>query len=387
MTIKEEIKGVGYEKLPAVGLLAPKMMDFILSMKELGFSINAIRIVLILSANMKEKQMLFRGKNKDIQLELFDNEWMDVDNDKAYSVQLNFKFKDFLPKGSKNYSLVRKGLDELQEKNFLLEFPKKEENGRIRKIQLKSAFISSYIMEEGNGFKMIINNFWYKALIDVSNSFNTYMKPIIFNLSYNSVLFYMYLKTLPFIKGKEYEELRTELGNALTPAKGTRIKKENFVKMFGADYIYNSDIKRKLIEPMISELNQVADLSSGYRIDDDIITLVTYDMTSNAVENNLINVEEAKIKSALNYKLKNSGLDKNQAMYLLEIYLKYTYKVVFKATERKSILRGLKGQTYCDAFLQLVDAYVRKERININEVGYQNINEMRSNLRKGYIDK
>ena len=89
--IKEELTGVPVHKLPSKeARLAPKMLEFILSMRELGFSLNATRIVLVLSANLYHKQSVFYGKEGKQQLDLFDQEWLDIDNDKDISAQLSF---------------------------------------------------------------------------------------------------------------------------------------------------------------------------------------------------------------------------------------------------------------------------------------------------------
>lgn len=387
MEIKEVIKGIGYDKLPAVGYIAPKIEEYILQMRNEGCSINAARIVLILSANLKEKQRLFIGKDKSQQLDLFDNEWLDVNNNKSFSVQLNFKFKDFLPKGSKNYALVRKGLDELQERNQLLIFQRENDKGEMKEVRLKSALISSYLMEEGNGFKMIINNFWFKALIQVEDHYNKFIKNIIFNLSYNSLLFYMYLQTLKEIQSKDiknYDLIIHELGALIEKPKGTRMKKDTFREKFGIDYKYDSDLKRKVLDVWRSELNNNTDLSFGYSIDDTYITIVTYVPKKTLIESDLIEIEENKIKAAINYKFKNNQLDSTQLLVLLEVYLKYTYQVVFKATERKPALRGLKGEAYVEMFKQVVASYVDRNRIDLSKICYQNMGEMRTNIRKSY---
>lgn len=385
MTIKEEIKGVGYEKLPTTGLLAPKMMDFILAMKDMDFSINAIRVVLILSANLKEQQMAFRQNDRLKQLEIFDQEWLDVDNDKSMSVQFNFRFSDFLPKGSKNYGLVTKALDELQEKNYLIEFQKTTSTGKVKKYQLKSAFISSYLMEEGNGFKMIINNFWYRTLIDVSHSFNPYIKQIIFNLNYGSMIFYMYLKKLDYIRPKDQENLQDLIDelNLSGQVKGTRMRKEFFKEKFGVNWNFDSDLKRKTLDVWRNELNKIADLSFGYRLDDKYIYIVVYKPTKNLIDTKLVGVEESKIRSAIAFKMKNKSLSASEGVYLLEIYLKYTYKIVYKATERKTVLKDQTGQSYIDLFLKLVETYVNEHKINVSEIAYPNAQEMRVKIRKG----
>lgn len=390
--VKEIIDGKGIDKVPEWGLLAPKMMEYLLTMKQRGFSINAVRIVLILIANLKEKQMLFRGKDKYIQLDLFDNEWMNVDNDKQFSTQFNFKFKDFLPKGSKNNGLVKKGLDELVERIDEITIPMVDKQGKVRDIKIKTAFISSYIMEEGNGFKLLINKYWYKLMIDVTNSYNAWVTDVTFRLSYNALMFYWYLKSLPEIKStsdnyNDYKIVKDELGNAVKAMKGTRVKKENFVQIFGSDWIYDSDIRRKILNPVIDELNKKADISAGFKIENGIITLVTYENTKELIKKELTGIDESKIRAAITYKKKNNQLDAICTVMILEIYIKYTYGIVYKATQRKSELRGLKGREYLEVFHNLVENYVKLKRVDLKEVGYENPMELRKKIKVRFENK
>lgn len=387
MIVKKEIKGKGFDKLPMVAMMAPQMMDFILQMKSLGFSANAIKVILILSANLKEQQNILRQKDKKRQLDLFDNEWMLVENNASYSVQFNFKFADFLPKGNKNYKQVKDGLDELQEFNHTLSFSKFDEaQGKMRHFKLKSALIQSYIMEEGNGFKMIINNFWYRALVNVSESFNSYFKGIVFDLNFNSTILYFYLKFLPYVKAKEYHELKEKIGLSAKEIKGTQIKFENFVKLFNLDYKYESDIRRKLLEPIRNELNKFSDISFNYKIEDGKIYIITYEMSSLAVANKVIDVEENKIRNAINYKVKKYDMSKTDATFLIEVYIKYTYNVVLKATNKNKHLRGLTGTEYVSKFQELIEHYIKVNGISLEKISYENMKEMRTTLRKGFYN-
>lgn len=378
INIKETHRTMRTEKLPRVSLIAPTILGFYLMMKELGYSHSAAKIVLVLSANLKTRQMSLRSKTQPNQLDLFDKEWLNVDDKKALSVQFNFKYKDFLPKGSKNNNQVKNGLDELAEKSWTICF-EKEVDGKIKKFQLKSALITTYLAEEGNGFKLVMNNYWYRAFINVADSFNPFDTDIIYDLSYNASIFYMYLKSLPLIKEAQYTEIMGKNAGLVFGQKGTRVKIEKIMKMLKCNYIYESDIRRKVLDPIIAELDAKTDLSAGYRFDNGCLCIATYSPLKNDIAKKYINVEEAKIKSAINYKVKNNLLNGTQASMMLEVYLKYTYEVVFNATQRKTILKGLKGQEYCDAFTKLASEGFSKVK---DVLLYEDIATMRNNLRK-----
>lgn len=382
MTIKEEIKGLSFENLPTNAMMAPTMMDFFLIMKKMGFSESASRMVLTLSANLKEKQMKLRGKDKYKQLDIFDREWLDVDNDQSISVQFSFNYSDFLPKGSTNTQQVKAALDELQEKSYLINLERKDKNGVIRKYQLKSAMISSYVTGDKRGFKITMNNYWYIALIDVSYSFNPYSKHVIHSLPQSSMAFYMYLKTLPFIPQSDmylYEGMDYKPQQRL---KGTRMKIETFKETFDIPCEYPSQIKRDYLDRWRSQLNANADLSFAYRMDDKYIYIVCYQPNKMLLDKKLIATEEKKIRSAVGYKIGNKKLSESDGAFILEYYLKYSYPVVFKATERKSVLRNLNGSAYVEAFGQLIENYVRIKKLDTKELGYENYAEMRRNIRK-----
>lgn len=390
--IKEEIIGVGYKKLPDFPILTPQVTDFILAFKEIGLSLNAIRIVLILSANLKEKQMKFRGKDKEQQLNLFDDEWLNVQNDALYSLQLKFKIKDFLQNGNNNYKPIYDALNELAEKSYLVKFDKVDANGKIRKFKLKSALISSYLMEEGNGYgiKMIINNYWYRILIDVSKSFNHFSKEIIYALNERALNFYIYLKTLPDIakhstkeEEERYEEVKRIIGLHEWLPKGTRLRKDTFREKFQIKAKYDSQIKRDYLDVWRAELNKT-DLSFGYHIDEKYITIVTYKPTKVAIDKKLMNVDEAKIKKAIAYRVQKHRLSNVNAVMLSELYLKYTYDIVFKALGKNRGLKNYQGSDFTIYATHIVAEFVKANRIDIEAIKYENIGAMRNNITKLY---
>ena len=391
LIVKENYTGKKYNDLPIKGSLSPEINKFVYMMKALGFSINAIRIVIILSANLYEQQNPFKDKKrKNKQLDLFDDEWMNVDNDKAFAVQLRFKFSDFLPEGSKNTKLIKTALDELQEKSHLLEFTRIDKSGKERNMKLKSALISAYILEEGYGFKIIINNFWYRALIDVSKRFNQFSKSIIFNLNENAMIMYFYLLTLDYISEKDkiiYSSVLNSSENLpilnSKKLRGTKKNKEDFQSLFLTNYKYDSKIKEKILEPLRNELNKKSNISFNYKIEGNNIVLVTYDVTKNEIEQNIYGVEESKILKAINNIISKRKLTETQTFMILEMYLKYTYKIIAEATHRKSILRGKIEQEFVDTFDALIKIYLKRKNNFGKEDSYneEDIIELRKKIR------
>lgn len=401
--IKEEISLIPNKYLSEKGMLSPEIRKYILENnkkvviidgKEKPFSIHALRIIIVLAFNLKERQMKFRSKDRSQQLKLFDDEWLDVENNEAMSVQVNFKYADFLPKGSKNTEYVRIGLEELQERNYLLEFEKIDGSGRARKLRLKSSLISQYLLEEGKGFKLVINNFWYRALINVSEYYTPVLKNTIFSLTHNAMIFYIYINGLPQIKNekdkernKKLEEFGKEmqLGDRIYLCRGTIIKKKNLVKMFNTNYIYDSKIEEKILRPIRQELNKT-NMSFNYKFDNDNIIIVVYEILSTQVSMGLVTTSESDIIEAVGYRYKKKNLTPTQAVLLCELYLKYTYNVVNKATSRKSNLRNLEGDDFISVFKFLIEKYVKDNRINIEEIAYPDKQELRKRITKRYFE-
>jgi len=376
--IHEAIVGKKLDKLPKIAKLPPEILGIIKDAKSNKLSIYAVRVILLIIANLKDRQLI-----KPYQLDLFNNEWFDVDNDNSYSVQLSFKFSDFLPAGNKNYAQIKKGLDELQELNQTIEFIKKENDGRERKFFLKSAFISSYLLEEGNGFKMVINNYWYRTLLNVTVSFNPYLKSIAYNISsLNVLMFYFYLKSLPIVNETKYKDLVGKVGESAIRLKGTTIFLKNFVKLFSASYKYESDIRKRLTDPIRAELNKHTDLSFNYKIENEKIYIVAYEVTSVLIDEKIYDLDLNKIRNAIKYKVERYNLGIVESNMLIEIYLKYTYSIVLKATDKKRALRDLFGKEYLDVFKALIEEYIKHNKSDV--IGYSNTQEMRKILKAAY---
>src|SRR5690606_39178753 len=106
-----------------------------------------IRIVLLIAANLNSRQM-YQKK----QLSLFDEEWMEI-NDSSFVTQFSFHYSDFLPKGSKNYQPITKGLLELKQYETKVKLEKKDNDGKVRFFDLYSSVISDIIFEKNVGFK------------------------------------------------------------------------------------------------------------------------------------------------------------------------------------------------------------------------------------------
>ena len=219
--VKETLSVVPFNKISEKGYITPIIRDYLLSnYKEPFFSetpfnsetfifkddeiqkdkrtaclsVHAIRIVLILSFLLKEKH---RKMMQDInQLSLFDHEWFNMENDTVLSVHVKFKYSDFLPKNSKDYSRVRNAIEELYSRKFIVDYPMVVGN-KVRRVRASRSLISDYIMDEEN-MKLVINNYWYRSLVNISKSYYISLnKEAIFNLSERSLLFYIYLNTLP----------------------------------------------------------------------------------------------------------------------------------------------------------------------------------------------
>ena len=391
MTFKKEIIGKKTEDLPIKAMIAPKMQDFLFEMKKLGFSLSAVRFVLIISANLKEEQELFRGEKEDVsrQLTLFDNDWMDLNKNISLSKTFSFNYSNFMKKGSKNQESIKEAIRELQSKNYRISFVKIDEKGNERLLTLESSFIGAYIHGDGSKFKIEINNFWYKALVDVSVSFNDYLKSMVFDLGQNALILYFYLRHLPVIRESNpvYESLKKESGLIGKVVRGTGIKYSNFVQLFCLNYTKESDIRRRILDPIRNELNKFSDFSFNYKFSDNKIYLITYEMSSALVGNGLVGFDVNRIKQAIEYKILKYEMDEKNIYFLIEIYLKYTYDIVLKATNKNRTLVGKKGEEYIILFQRRIEEYIFINDINLKLVEYTDKKEKREELVKLFFHK
>lgn len=368
-------------------------------------SIHAVRIVLILSFLLRERHVkMMKDEN---QLSLFDSEWFNTENDTILAVQVRFKYADFLPKGCKDNNLIREALEELYSKRWVVEYPMII-GGRVRKVLASRGLISDFVVDD-NGMKLIINNYWYRSLINISKSYYINLnKEAIFSLSERTLLFYIYINTLPFLSKetdtegrKAIQEFVKELGiNNITSLRGTIISKENFLMKFAASegtisnerYKYNSNIETTFLKPFKKELSKnKLDKNFNYKFDErGNIIIVVFEMISYEVRKELITNEQAELKATISYIKKYRELTNFETICIANYFLQYSYNTIMKATQNKKALRGLKGKQYVVVFSSLVNKYVdtnKKELEELDRVYNKIDNESRNEMRKYFSEK
>lgn len=430
--VKETLSVVPFNKISEKGYITPIIRDYLLSnykepffsetpfnsetfifkddeiqkdKKTACLSVHAIRIVLILSFLLKEKH---RKMMQDInQLSLFDHEWFNMENDTVLSVHVKFKYSDFLPKNSKDYSRVRNAIEELYSRKFIVDYPMVVGN-KVRRVRASRSLISDYIMDEEN-MKLVINNYWYRSLVNISKSYYISLnKEAIFNLSERSLLFYIYLNTLPFIDKEDNTESKKvlqstvrELGfSDISRMRGTIISKNNFLKKFMIEAIWennkrfnsNSVIEQKLLKPFHKELSRnKLDKNFNYKFEKDNIILVVYELISYEEREKIITTQEAEIKATISYIKKHRELTNYQTIVIVNCVLKYSYNTVIKATRNRKELRNLKGEEYVRVFYNLVHKYIKEkenELLELNKVlqdiDFEEKNKIKADLYKKY---
>jgi len=327
--VKQIIEGKNKNSLPEVSRIPNILNNYLLGNKDKKLSIHSLRIILVILSSIKDKQI-----REDNQLSLFDNDWFDTDKNTTYTTQFNFYLKDFLPNNSKNYDIVREGL------NSLVHYIVKENfiGQKGNKVTVVGGLISNLVYNEGKkGVKFEMNAYWYKVFVDLSKNYNKFLSSIIFNISSsNALLFYLFLKTL-----KE----------------GTTMKMETLNEKLQTNYGNWSKIKEKLLDPIRSELNKNADLSFNYEIKDNKANIVVYD-TINAVPA-LQKQDEYLIKKAVHYKKVKYDLNEIEVALLESLYKKYGYDFVYKVTSRKKDLVKLRGRAYLDKFHSYIQNNVK----------------------------
>lgn len=355
--------GKSFEELPERGYLSPFVQDLIINSAEKNLSLYSKRFIAILSMNLKEKQFL-RTKKGFGQLELFD-ELTDFSKDSGLTYDFSFKYSDFLPKGDKNYKNVKNAIKELQTNLYSIQFTKIDKKGKETTYNLSSQLISGFITDNKQGFKIAINAYWYRSLVNLTSNYNSFLKDVIFHLTENGLIFYFYLQTLPIIKEKdisaylniipEQYSLRPEL------LKGTVKDTSDIINLMATNrgLTKRSQIENRILEPLKQEIGQYTNLGFNYRLDGKNTSLVTFPKSHKQE----VRGEEQgmlKVKSSFKYQLEKAKLDVIQANFLKEIYSKYPYEIINKATSRKSQLRNLKGKEFVDMFNSLILIYTQK---------------------------
>lgn len=429
--IKQSLEVKPIKMLPDNGYISPIIKDYLLSnYKEPFFSekpfeantyivkrdglpegiqraclsIHAIRVVLILSFLLRERHV--RMMKDENQLSLFDSEWFNTENDTILAVQVRFRYSDFLPKGCKENGRIREALEELYSKRWIVQYPMII-GGRVRKVLASRGLISDFVVDD-NGMKLIINNYWYRSLINISKSYYINLnKDAIFSLSERTLLFYIYMNTLPFISKetdtegrKAIQEFVKKLGiNSITSLRGTIISKENFLMKFAGEdiasnkyYSSNSKIEKSFLKPFQKELskNQL-DKNFNYKFDEKgNIIIVVFELISYEVRKELITNKQAELKATISYIKKYRELSNFDTIGIANYFLQYSYNTIMKATQNKKALRGLKGRQYVTVFSSLVNKYVdenKEELENLDKVLEKLNNNDIIEMRKFFIEK
>lgn len=373
MDNQDILKGKSFKDLPDIGYVSPFVQDIFINSVDQNYSIHALRFIAILGINLKEKQHLSNNKGRD-QLSLFD-QMTDFTINSGLTFDLSFKYSDFLPRGNKNYNNVKKAIDELQNKMQTIEFNYCDKKGEVKKYKLRSALITAFITDESNGFKISINAYWYRVFINLTNHYNKYIKNAIFDLSHNGFIFYFYLQSLPKIekdKINQYAEVLPQ-GYSLQPVTlhGTKKKTSDILNLLSSNrnLTKNYHIENRVLKPLRQELAKYTDIGFNYKIESENTVLVVYKTTHNRFKTDVPVSPLAKIKRSFEYKLAKAKLDYTQSYMFMEIYCKYPFDILSKATNRKSQLVGLTGKSFLDCFLLLVQAYTngKEQQINTQE--------------------
>ncbi len=334
--IKEIIIKKSGDSIPPVSNLPKKLngwVDLALRRDTQKLSIHALRIPFVLLSIIKNRQL----RNQS-QLQLFDEDWFDVTKETMNSIQFNVLLKDFLPKGSKNYRHVIAGFDELvkyvTKEEFILE------NGNV--VTLTSSVIGNFIHNKNaKGVKFDMNSYWYKVFLDISRTYNQIPIDTIFNISeLNSFQWYLYLKK---IQGT-----------------GTTLLLDSVNDIFKTEHKYWSKVEERLLRPIKRELDENADLSFNYQINNNKLYVVVYKtIASVPVLNNL---EDYKIDKAVRFKEKKHALNEVQKAQLKNLYIKYGYNSVYNSTSRKKELLQLTGEKYLKELHKYLIAYVERQQ-------------------------
>lgn len=366
LIIKDKILGSHFTNFSKDFSIPIDFCDIIIKAKSNGISQKGIRVLGCIALNLYTHQ--FGRKKNDPQLSLFEEEWFSFDSDSALGVDLSFRYADFLPKGNKNTSQVKEGILELQKWLYTIEFVRVDKNtGKTKDFSYRSSVISSFLTDSNSGFKITLNKYWYRLLIDLSKGFNTFNIQALFSLSGNALSFYAYILKLPVI---EYIEKFKDAPLPLFNQKGTYMKIETFIENFELPYNSPSHIKEKFLDRIKKELDQKMDWSFNYAFSDDNkkLAIVGYQTTNFKKEvlklGDTTLSEALSIKRSITDKAKRYKLDRQDIFMMMEIYLKYSYFHTLKASDKKASLRGLMGNLYVIKFIEIVDDYVLSNSLN-----------------------
>lgn len=338
-TVKEKIERI--KSVPQIGAVSREVQNILISSPKNEMSLGALRVIGHITTCLRNRQIKRGSKEVANQLSLFDDYWFDIENEKAiFNVQMSFLWKDFLPEGYTNYEAIRQGIRDLMKFTHDIRFERlNEKTGKMKKYRAILPFINGFVEEEEVGFKVSIPNYWYRLLINLSLGYNQYVRDIFLNVSsVNAISFYFYLKTLNKIEtfgSEQSKEMLDAFPQALPYNRGTIKNIKEVYKMFNIKKIYWSDFERHYLEPIRNELYRKTDISFNYKLVGDNLHIITYESAPVLIEKGLYDSDTNKIRTAIKNKAQKYKLTKLEVVMLVELYLKYTYDIVYKATARK----------------------------------------------------
>lgn len=374
LVIKDTVLGNHFSNFSKNFNVPNDFADIIIKAHQNGISNKGIRILGCICLNLNNRQI--GAKKNDLQLQLFNDEWFSFDNDSPLGVDLSFKYSDFLPKGNKNTNQVKEGILELQSWLYTITFNRIARDGKTKEFSYRSPVISSFLTDMNSGFRITLNKYWYRLLIDLSKGFNSFSIMALFDLSFNSLRFYAYLLKLPQITVKDrYSDSPINLYGE----KGTYQNKATFIETFELPYTSPSHIREKFLDRIKKELDLKMDWSFNYAFsnDDKKIAIVAYQTNNYDKEilsspsrsklmSNITKLESNSIRRSLTDKVKRYNLSDINMMILAEVYIKYSYYYTLKATNKKADLRGLTGNDYTAKFIEIVDQFMENNRFKSN---------------------
>ena len=336
--VKEKIDRV--KSVSQIGAVSRGIQDIFITSPKNEMTLGAIRVIGHIVTCLRNKQIKRGSKEVQNQLSLFDDYWFDVENEKTiFSVQMSFLWKDFLPDGNRHYEPIREGVRDLmkfvQELRFERENPK---TGKMKKYRAYVPFINGFVEEEEVGFKISIPNYWYRLIVNLSLGYNQYVRDIFLKVSsVNAISFYFYLKTLKKIESfsAEEKEILEEFPKSIPYNRGTKKNIFDVYKMFKVKKMYFSEFERTYLIPIREELYKKTDISFNYKLVGENLYIVTYESSAILVEKGIYDGDTNKIRIAVKNKAQKYKLTKTEVLLLIELYLKYTYDIVYKATARK----------------------------------------------------
>jgi len=333
----------GYSRMPH------NLLDVVLRFAKNDISVHGWRIFWVILATVKTKQQFIQNST---QLDMFQKEFGDITL-KTNSVQFSFLWKDFLPKGSRNYKEVQKGLQELtsySEKHIF-----KNEIGQD--ITVISSIISDVVINKNQqGLKFSMNLVWYKMFL-LLNPYNKFPNNLGFDFnSINPVVWYFYLSKRPpkspSITGNESYDKNTKEWYG-------PISISDINTLFATNYAHWSKIEEKLLKPIRANLDKYADISFNYyKGEDKQLYIITY-FTKGSVPLRFDKENDLRIFRALKYQKKTYALGEDDTNILLSLYKKYGYDDVYKSINRKRALSDKKGREYINEVHNLIQLYLK----------------------------